>query len=49
MDPIEARLEMIRKGAAVVAVLCTWMLVRLRSRSRPSITYGPLSARDEER
>ena len=49
MDPIEARLEMIRKGATVVAVLCTWMLVRLRTRSRPSITYGPMSARDDER
>ena len=49
MDPIEARLEMIRKGAAVVAVLCTWMLVMLRTRSRPSITYAPMSARDEER
>jgi len=49
MDPIEAWLEMIRKGATVVAVLCTWMLVRLRTRSRPSITYGPMSARDDER
>ena len=48
MDPVEARLEMIRKGATVVAVLCTWMLVRLRTRSRPSITYGPMSARDDE-
>jgi len=49
MDPVEARLAMIRKGAAVVAVLCTWMLVMLRTRSRPSITYAPMSARDEER
>ena len=49
MDPVEARLEMIRKGATVVAVLCTWMLVRLTTRSRPSITYAPMSARDEER
>ena len=49
MDPVEARLEMIRKGAAVVVVLCTWMLVMLRTRSRPSITYAPMSAGDEER
>ena len=40
---------MIHKGATVVVVLCTWMLVRLRTRSRPSITYAPMSARDEER
>jgi hypothetical protein len=48
MDPAELRLEMIRKGAAVVVVLCTWMLVRLRIRSQPSITYGPMSAREEQ-
>jgi hypothetical protein len=49
MDPAELRLEMICKEAAVVVVVCTWMLVRLRSRSRPSITYGPISAREEQR
>jgi hypothetical protein len=42
MDPVELRLMMVRRGAAVVVVLCTWLLVRLRSQSRPSITYGPL-------
>ena len=49
MDPAELRLRMIRRGAAVVVVLYTWLLVRIRSRSQPSITYGPMSARDEER
>ena len=49
MDPAELRLMMVRRGAAVVVVLCTWFLARLRSRSRPSITYAPMSARDEER
>ena len=49
MDPVELRLRMVRKGAAVIVVLCTWLLVRIRSRSRPSITYAPMSARDEER
>ena len=49
MDPVELRLRMVRKGAAVIVVLCTWLLVRIRSRSRPSITYGPMPARDEER
>ena len=49
MDPAELRLRMIRRGAAVVVVLYTWLLVRIRSRSRPSITYGPMPARDEER
>jgi len=39
---------MVRRGAAVVVVLCTWFLAMLRSRSRPSITYAPMSARDEE-
>ena len=49
MDPAELRLRMVRKGAAVIVVLCTWLLVRIRSRSRPSITYAPMSVRDEER
>ena len=49
MDPAELRLRMVHRGAAVVVVLYTWLLVRIRSRSRPSITYGPMSARDEER
>ena len=48
MDPAELRLMMVRRGAAVVVVLCTWFLAMLRSRSRPSITYAPMSARDEQ-
>ena len=48
MDPAELRLMMVRRGAAVVVVLCTWFLARLRSRSRPSITYAPMSARDDQ-
>ena len=49
MDPAELCLMMVRRGAAVVVVLCTWLLVKIRSRSQPSITYGPMPARDEER
>ena len=48
MDPAELRLRMIRRGAAVVVVLYTWLLVRIRSLSRPSITYAPMSVRDEQ-
>ena len=48
MDRVELRLMMVRRGAAVVVVLCTWFLARLRSRSRPSITYAPMSARDDQ-
>ena len=40
---------MVRRRAAVVVVLCTWFIARIRSRSRPSVSYAPMSARDEER
>ena len=49
MDPAELCLMMVRRGAAVVVVLCTWFIARIRSRSRPSVSYAPMSARDEER
>jgi hypothetical protein len=48
MDPAEMRLMMVHRGAAVVVGLYTWFLARLRSQSHPSITYGPISARDEQ-
>ena len=49
MDSIELRLRMVRKGAAVIVVLCTWLLVRIRSRSHPSISYALMSVWDEQR
>jgi hypothetical protein len=38
-------------GATLVSVICAWMIARFRrlSNSRVGITYGPLSARDEQR
>jgi len=38
-------------GAALVSVICAWMIVRFRrhANSRVGITYGPLSTRDEQR
>jgi len=43
--------QLIVRGAALVCVICAWMMVRFRrlANSRPAITYGPLSAREEER
>jgi hypothetical protein len=49
MDLAELCLMMVHRGAAFVVVLCTWFLLMLRSQSRPSITYGPMSTRDEQR
>ena len=51
MDPADRRPQMIRRGSALVAALCVWAMVRFRRlyNSRPAITYGPLSARDEQR
>ena len=45
------RHQLILRGAALVCVICAWMTVRFRrlANSRPAITYGPLSAREEER
>jgi hypothetical protein len=48
MDHAELRLRMVRRGATVVVVLCTWLLVRIRSRSHPSISYAPMSVGDEQ-
>jgi hypothetical protein len=44
-------MQLIRRGVALVAVITAWLFVRFRrlSSSRQGITYGPLSARDEER
>ena len=51
MDLAYRRRQMIRRGSALVVVLCVWAMVRFRRlyNSRPAITYGPLSARDEQR
>ena len=51
MDLANRRRQMIRRGSALVVVLCVWAMVRFRHlyNSRPTITYGPLSARDEQR
>ena len=45
------RRQLVSRGAALVAVITAWLFVRFRrlSSSRRGITYGPLSARDEER
>ena len=45
------RRQLILRGEALVCVICAWMTVRFRrlANSRPAITYGPLSAREEER
>ena len=45
------RRQLILRGAALVCVIYAWMTVRFRrlANSRPAITYGPLSAREEER
>ena len=45
------RRQLILRGAALVCVIYAWMTVRFRrlANSRPTITYGPLSAREEER
>lgn len=51
MDPAARRRRLIIRGATLVVVVSAWFSVRFRriSRSRPSISYGPLSARDQER
>jgi hypothetical protein len=43
--------QLVSRAAALVVVLTAWLFIRFRrlSRSRRGITYGPLSARDEER
>ena len=45
------RRQLIVLGAALVSVICAWMIVRFRrhANSRVGITYGPLSTRDEQR
>ena len=45
------RRQLIVRGAALVSVICAWMIVRFRrhANSRVGITYGPLSTRDEQR
>jgi hypothetical protein len=45
------RRQLVSRAAALVAVMTAWLFIIFRrlSRSRRGITYGPLSARDEER
>ena len=45
------RRQLIVRGAALVSVIYAWMMVRFRrlANFRAGITYGPLSARDEQR
>ena len=55
MDDVDEILERCRvliiRGAVVVGVVSAWLLVRSRrlANARPSVTYGPMSARDEQR
>jgi hypothetical protein len=43
--------ELIIRGAALVGVISVWMYVRFRrlAHARPTVTYGPMSSRDEQR
>jgi hypothetical protein len=51
MEPSPTHHQLIIRGAALVVVITAWMFVRFRhmSTSRRGITYGPMSARDQER
>lgn len=51
MDPATRRRRLVIRGSALVVVVSAWFFVRFRrmSRYRPSISYGPLSQRDQER
>ena len=48
---LERRRVLIIRGVVVVGVVSAWLLVRSRrlANARPSVTYGPMSARDEQR
>lgn len=51
MDTSVRRRRLVIWGAALVAVISAWLFVRFRrmSRSRAGISYGPMTARDQER
>jgi hypothetical protein len=51
MEPSARRRQLIIRGVALVVVITAWMYVRFRqmSTSRRGITYGPMSAREQER
>lgn len=51
MDRSTRRRQLIVRGASLVVAISAWMFARIRRRSmsRRGITYGPMSARDQER
>jgi hypothetical protein len=51
MEPSARHHQLIIRGATLVVVITAWMFVRFRriSTYRRGITYGPMSARDQER
>ena len=51
MARLARRRQLISRATALVAVITAWLFVRFRrlATSRRGITYGPLSAIDEER
>jgi hypothetical protein len=51
MAPVDQRTMLVNQAAAFVAVIYAYFMSRFRvaQAARPQITYGPLSAMDEER
>ena len=50
-EVLARRKELIIRGAALVDVISTWMIVRFRhvAHARASVSYGPMSSGDEQR
>ena len=50
-EVLARRKELIIRGAALVGVISTWMIVRFRhlAHARASVSYGPMSSGDEQR
>lgn len=50
-EVLARRKELIIRGVALVGVISVWMYARFRclAHARPTVTYGPMSSRDEQR